>query len=145
MQGEGCSASEFLSKPHTKFHSSNSVTLGNFPGESHLRVPLPLGPQNLGETELGEFQTWRDGEDKRSRAWTNFQVVLSDSHRGPWANQEEEGAVLAGEDCGIQEDYHDFWLLPLTLGFLCLKRRNLRLYVTTLVWDSCLKRCFLNL
>lgn len=91
LQGEGCSASEFLSKPHMKSHSSNSVTLGNFPGESHLRVPLPLSPQNLGETDLGEFQTWRDGEDRRSRAWTNFQVVLSDSHRGPWANQEEEG------------------------------------------------------
>lgn len=51
LQREGCFASEFPSKPHMKSHNSNSVTLGNFPGESHLRVPLPLCPQNLGETE----------------------------------------------------------------------------------------------
>lgn len=82
LQREGCFASEFLSKPHTKFHNSNRVTLDNFPGESHLRVPLPLSPHNLGETELGEFQTKRDQGDERSQAWTNFQVGLSDSHRG---------------------------------------------------------------
>lgn len=107
-----------------------------------LGSPCPenLYPQNQEEAELGKFPDWGGwvGDDPEA-GWDKFPGggfpfllwqplnVSSAKKRG-----------LGGWGC-VARDY--CWYFPLSLSFRCLKWRNLRLSVVTLVWDSFLKRC----
>lgn len=106
------------------------VTSWCFPGGSLLREPLP---RNHEEAELRKFPH-RMGNALRT-GWDAFPggfplpALLATN-------------VSSAKKRGCQATARDHCCCsPLSLGFLSLQGRNLRLSETTFVWDSFLKRC----
>lgn len=106
------------------------VTSRCFPGESLLREPFP---RNHEEAELSMFPH-RVGEALQTgRAAFPGGFPLPALSATTVSSAKKRGCQATARDDGSCS--------PLSLGFLRLQGRNLRLSETTFVWDSFLKRC----